>query len=150
MPDLAVAPGLLGGPLDAVIQVLGLARRPEVELPGRAPGAARVDPDARVAVGHPFLGIDDFPVLVLVRRPGGHVGMLLDHPAPLVGVEILEVEPLAVRPVGKNDRMLPRVRRAKYVGAKQEAVVHPDRNVPVDAHAITSFAHEIGHRRSSD
>src|SRR5262249_58262715 len=97
-PDLSVAPRLVRRPLHAVIEVLGLAGRPEVEVAGRATGTARVDADADVAVGHPLLGIDHFPVLVLVRRACGHVRMLLDHAAPLVGVEILEVQPPALPP----------------------------------------------------
>ena len=66
--DLAVAPGLRARPLDAVVEVLGLARRPHVEIAGRAAGAARIDAHDRVAVRHPFLRIDQLPVLVLVAR----------------------------------------------------------------------------------
>ena len=148
-PDLAVTPGLLGRPLDAVVEVLGLAGRPDVEVPGRAAGAARVDADADVAIRYPLLRVDHFPVLVLVRRSSGHVGMLLDHPAPLVGVEILEVEPLPVRAVGQDDRVLAVGRRTKHVGAQDEAVVHADGHVPVDAHAVAHFALEFGHRPRS-
>ena len=73
--------------------------------------------------------------------------MLIDHAAPLIGVEILEVEPLAVRAVGQDHRLLARRERAKDVGAKDEAVVGPDRHVPVDPHAVADLAHEVGHRR---
>lgn len=39
--------------------------------------------------------------------------------------------------------------RAKYVGAKDEAVVNADGNVPVDAQAIADLAQELGHRPRS-
>src|SRR5262249_56730947 len=73
--------------------------------------------------------------------------MLLDHAAPLVGVEILEVQPLAVRAVGQDDRVPAVIRRAKHVGAQDEAVVHTDGHVPVDAHAVADFALEGGQCR---
>src|SRR5262249_52798208 len=146
-PDLAVAPGLLGRPLDALVEVFRLARRPDVETAWRAACAARVDAHARIAVRHPLLGIDHFPVLVLVRGARGHVGMLLDHPAPLVRVEILEVEPLAVRAVGQDHRVLAVTWRTKHVGAQHEVVVDADGDGPVDAHAVAELAREVGHRR---
>src|SRR5205085_446758 len=68
--DLAGAPGLRRGPLDAEVEVARLARGVVAEVPGRAAGAARVDADHRVAVGDPFLGIDHFPVLVAVGGAG--------------------------------------------------------------------------------
>src|SRR6185437_11033873 len=43
--DLAVAPRLGAGPFDALINVLRLARRPDVEHAGRAAGAAGIDAD---------------------------------------------------------------------------------------------------------
>src|SRR5207244_3711469 len=38
-PDLAVAPGLGSGPLNAVVEVLRLARRKVLDIAGRAAGA---------------------------------------------------------------------------------------------------------------
>src|SRR5262245_34347096 len=39
-PNLAIRPRLLSGPLDAVMEVLGLARRPMLDITGRAAAAA--------------------------------------------------------------------------------------------------------------
>ena len=74
--DLAVAPRLRRGPFDAVVEVLGLARRPDLHHARRAAGAAAVDADADIAVGDPLLGIDDLPVLILVGRALGDLGYL--------------------------------------------------------------------------
>src|SRR5207247_4193602 len=67
--DFAAAPGLRCGPFHAPVDVARLARVVVAEIARRAPRAARIDADARIAVGHPFLRIDDLPVRVLVRRP---------------------------------------------------------------------------------
>jgi hypothetical protein len=72
--------------------------------------------------------------------------MLLDHPAPLICIEVLEVQPLAVRAVGQDDRVLARGEWTEHVGAKNEAVVDADGHVPVDAHAVADLADEVGHR----
>jgi protein-disulfide isomerase-like protein with CxxC motif len=56
--DLAVAPGLRAGPLDAFVKVLRLARRPHVERARRTPGTARVDAHQSKSVRDPFLWID--------------------------------------------------------------------------------------------
>ena len=88
--DLAVAPGLRAGPLDAVVEVLRLARRPHVEIAGRAAGAARVDAHAGIAVRHPFLRIDQLPVLVLVARALQHLGRGLGQARPVALVAFLE------------------------------------------------------------
>src|SRR5665213_3980187 len=66
--DFAVAPILRAGPLDTLIEILRLARRPDVEKAGRAPRAARVDAHQSITVGNPFLGIDQLPVLVEIAR----------------------------------------------------------------------------------
>src|SRR5204862_1728673 len=75
-PDLAVAPGLHAGPFDAVVEVLGLARREVVDRSGRTTAAARIHPHAGVAVRHPSLRVDHFPVLILIAGTGGDTGML--------------------------------------------------------------------------
>src|SRR5205809_5261694 len=90
-----------------------------------------------VAVRYPLLGIDHLPVLVLVRGACLDVGVLSYHPAPLIGIEVLEGEPLAVRAVGQDDGMLAVTDRPVDVSAQDEAVVHRDGNVPVDAHSVT-------------
>ena len=66
--DFAVAPALRAGPFDAVVKVLRLARRPDVESARRAPGAARVDAHQNISVRNPFLRVDQFPVLVFIAR----------------------------------------------------------------------------------
>ena len=75
-PDLAVRPRLRARPFDAVVEILGLARRKMVDHAGRAAAAAGIDAHAGIVVRHPFLGVDHLPVLVLVGRAGGDVGML--------------------------------------------------------------------------
>ena len=75
-----------------------------------------------------------------------HLGVLLDHPAPLVAVEVLEVEPLAVRAVGQDDRVLAGPGRPVDVGPEDDAVVHRNGDVPVDAHPIADLAGEVAQR----
>src|SRR6185295_16404369 len=64
--DLAVRPRLHAGPLDALVEVLRLARRERIDEARRAAGAPRIDAHAGVALRNPLLGIDDFPALVEV------------------------------------------------------------------------------------
>ncbi len=137
--DLAARPRLHAGPLDAVVEILGLARREVIDEPRRAAGAARVDAHADIIVRHPLLRIDDFPVLILVGRAGGDVGVLVDHALPRARVAVLEGEVLGVGPVGENDGELAVFHRTKDIGAQHEAVVHLDRHVPIDVHAVADF-----------
>ena len=139
-PDLAVRPGLHAGPFDAKRQVLRFAQRPDVDDAGRAAGAAAVDAHDRVAVRHPFLGIDHLPALVLVGRAGRNVGMDFAHPVPLLLVEVREVQPLAVGAVGQDHRIPALLDRTVDVAAQHQPVVHLDRHVPVDPHAVADFA----------
>ena len=136
--DFAVAPGLRAGPLDAPIEILRLAWRPHVEMAGRTPGAARVDAHAGIAVRHPFLRIDQFPVLIFVARPLQHLGRGLGQARPIALVAFLERQPLGVWPVAENDRMLPRSLRPEHIGPQHHAVVHGDRRVPIDLHAVSA------------
>ena len=146
--DLAVGPGRHAGPFDAVVEILRLARRPKIHEARRAAGTAGIDADHRVAVGHPFLGVDDLPVLVLVGRAGDHVGVLLGHAPPLIGVEILEVQQLAVRSVGDDHGIAAVLDGPIDIGAQHDAVVHGDRHVPIDRHPIADFALELAHSPS--
>ena len=139
--DLAVGPLLHAGPFDALCEVLRLAQRPDVDDAGRAPRAAAVDADADITVGHPFLRIDHLPALVLVGRAGRHIRMVFDHAFPLLGIEVFEVQPLAVGTVGQDDGILALLDRTIDVAAHDQAVVHLDRHVPVDPHAVADFAH---------
>src|SRR6266403_771498 len=145
--DLAARPGLHARPLDALVQVLRLARREMLDAAGWAAGAARVDPQTGVALRHPFLGVDDFPVLVFVRRARGDLGMLADHALPGARVAVLEGEPLRIGPVAKEDRVPTFHARAEQVGAQHQPVVHDDRDVPVDAHAVAELALGRPHAR---
>src|SRR3954462_3335993 len=98
--DLAAAPGLRGGPFDAFVDVARLAGVVVAEKAGRAAGAARVDADADVALWHPLLGIDHFPVLVAVGRAAHGVEVLARHDLPGALVALLEREAFAVGAVG--------------------------------------------------
>ena len=138
--DLAARPGLHARPLDALVQVLRLARREMLDAAGRTAGAARVDAQAGVALRHPFLRIDDFPVLIFARRAVRDLRMLVDHALPGARVAVLEGEALGVGPVAEEDRVAAFDARAKQVGAQHQPVVHDDRDVPVDAHAVAELA----------
>ena len=104
-PDLAVRPRLHAGPFDAVVEILGLARRKVIDEAGRAAAAARVDAHADVIVRHPFLRIDHLPVLIEVARIGGDVGMLGRHALPGARIAVLEGEALGVGAVTQDDRI---------------------------------------------
>ena len=138
--DLAVRPGLDAGPIDALLEVLRLAQRPDVDHALGAPGAAAVDADADVAVRHPLLGVDDLPALILVGGAGRHVRMAFAHPPPLVAVEVLEMQPLAVGAERHDHRIFALGDRPEDVAPEHDAVLHLDRHVPVDAHAVAYVA----------
>ena len=139
-PDLAVRPRLGARPFDAVVEILGLARREMVDHAGRAAGAAGIDAHAGVIVRHPFLGVDHLPVLVLVGGVRGDVGVLLDHALPRAGIAFLEGEALGIGAVGEDHGVFPGLHRPKNIGAEHEAVVHLDRHVPIDVHAVAHLA----------
>src|SRR5262249_62068547 len=63
------------------------------------------------------------------------------------GGTVLGGRPFAVTAVGKDDRGPAVIRRAKHVGAQDEAVVHTDGHVPVGAQAVADFALEGGQCR---
>src|SRR5215468_11756998 len=139
-PDLAVRPGLHAGPLDAVVEILGLARREMIDEAGRATAAAGVDAHAGIVVRYPFLGIDHLPALVEVARAGGDVGMPFSHALPRARIAVLEREALGIGTVAQDHRIAAVLHRAKDVGAQHQTVVHLDRDVPVDAHAVAHLA----------
>ena len=139
-PHLAGAPALRRGPLDAMIDVLRLAHAERLEIAGRTAGAAQIDAHARIAVRHPFLRIDDFPVLVFAAGARRDVGMLRDHLLPAGRVAVLEGKPFPIRAVAENDRVASLGDRAEHVGAQHETVVHDNRQIPVDAHAVAHLA----------
>ena len=137
--DFAVRPGLHARPFDAVVEILGFARREMIDEAGRASGAAGVDAHADVIVRHPFFRIDHFPALVEIAGSGGDVGMLLRHALPCARIAVLEGEALGVWPVAEDDGILSVFHRAKDVGAQHQPVVHCDRNIPIDPHAVADL-----------
>src|SRR5262245_4987219 len=137
--DLAVRPGLHAGPFDAVVEILGLARREVVDESRRTSGAAGIHAHAGIVVRHPFLRIDNFPALVEIAGAGGHVGVPLSHALPRARIAVLEGEALAVRTVAEDHGIASVLYRTEHVGAQEEAVVHRDRHVPVDAHTVAHF-----------
>jgi len=58
----------------------------------------------------------------------------LDEVAPLRRVALLEGKALPVWPVAEDDRVHTLDDREEDVGAKDDAVVHGDRHVALDAH----------------
>ena len=139
-PDLAVRPRLHAGPFDALVEILGFARREMIDHAGRAAGAAGIDAHAGVVMRHPFLRIDHFPALVEIAGAGGNVGMLFRHALPRARITVLEGEALGVRAVAQDHRIAAFLDRAEHIGAQHQAVVHRDRHVPIDAHAVARLA----------
>ena len=139
-PDLAVRPRLHAGPFDAIVEVLGLARREMIDDAWRATAAAGIHAHAGVIVRHPFLRIDHLPALVEVAGAGGDVGMFLGHALPRARIAVLEGEALGIGAVAQDHRIAALLHRPKDVGTQHEAIVHLDRDVPVDAHAVAHFA----------
>jgi hypothetical protein len=137
---LAVAPRLHAGPFDAVVKVLGFARRERIDEARRRAGPARVDAHDGVVVRHPFFRIDHFPALVEIARSGGDIRVLFGHARPGARIAVLEGEALGVGAVAQNRRVAARRDRVKHVGAQDEPVVHGDRGVPIDAHAVAGLA----------
>jgi len=133
-PDLAVAPRLGGGPLDALVEVLGLPLAQRMEVAGRPSGATHVDPDAHVSVGDPLLGVGQLVDLVLTGGPLEDVGMVVDHLLPGGRHQFFEGEPLAVRTVAGDARVAPGCGRTENVGAQDGAVADLDGHVPLDRH----------------
>ena len=108
--------------------------------PGDTAAAARIDTHTGVIVRHPFLRIDDFPALVEIAGAGRDVGMLVHHALPGARIAVLEGKTLGVGAVAQDHRIAALGDRAKHIGAQHRAVIHRDRHVPVDAHAIAGFA----------
>src|SRR5262249_37234703 len=102
----------------------------------RASGAAGIHAHAGIIVRHPFLRIDHFPALVEIAGAGGHVGGPLGHALPRTRIAVLEGEALAVRTVAEAHGIASVLYRTEHVGAQEEDIVHLDRPVPVDAHAV--------------
>src|SRR5262249_18465818 len=138
--DLAVRPRLPAGPFDAIEQVLGLARRPVLDVAGRTTAAARIDAQADIAVRHPLLGVADLPTLVFVGRARGYARVLLLHALPGGLIAVLEVQPLAIGAATEDDGVAPLAVRPEHVAAQHQPVVHRDRHGPIDPRPIANFA----------
>ncbi len=139
-PDLAAAPRLGPRPLDAVVEVAGATHGIGVDVARRPSPATRIDAYDGVTVRHPVLRVGRLPGRVAGARPLGHLGMRGDQAVPRVGVAVLEAEALAVRAVGDQGRVRSVVRRTEHVGPEDDAVVHRQRDVPLDAHAVAHLA----------
>jgi hypothetical protein len=133
-PTFPVRPRLRARPLDAVVEVLRLARRPRVERARRGAGAARIDAHDGVALRGPLLRIDHLPGLILVGRAFQELRVLRDEALPRRRVAFLESVTLAVGTAREDHRVARLARRQVHVGAQLRAVVHRDRLVPEDAH----------------
>src|SRR5437879_12853012 len=141
----AVAPWLRASPLDAIIKILGLARREVVDISGRRTAAARIDAYADVILRHPLFRIDDFPALEFIGRAGGNIRVLFGHALPLVRIAVLKGESFRVRTIGEDDRVISLGDRPKDIGAQDDSVIHRDWHVPFDAHAISYFRPMLHH-----
>src|SRR5690348_10869496 len=147
-PDLSVRPRLRARPLDAVVEVLGLARGEVVDEARRASAAAGVDAHAGVIVWDPLLRIDHLPVLIEVARSGRHVGVLVHHALPRARVALLERQALGVGTIAQDHRIAALSDGSKYIGLEHQPVVHPDFDVPIDPHAVAHFRARPMRRRS--
>src|SRR5262249_13916 len=68
----------------------------------RTSAAAGIDAHAGIAVWYPFLGIDDFPILILVARSGGNVGMLAGHALPRAWIAVLKRQAFGICAAPQN------------------------------------------------
>src|SRR5262249_35767268 len=139
-PDLTVRPWLHAGPFDAVVEIFGLARGEVIDDARRAAAAARIDTYAGIVVRHPFLRIDHLPVLVLVGRARGDLGMLLRHALPGARIALLEGQPLGIGAVTQDHRIFAHLRGPVDIRPQHQSIVHRDRDVPVDVHTVTKSA----------
>ena len=119
----------------------GFQRRGHIHVPARRVNGPRHGcRRARRHIRHPFFGIDHLPCLIAVAAVGEHIGKLVDHLPPGGDVAVLKVEQLGVGAVAHDHRIASLGDRPVHVGAKDQAVIHRERHIPVDAHSITGFA----------
>jgi hypothetical protein len=62
------------------------------------------------------------------------------HALPGARIAVLEGKPLGVRTIAQDNRAPPFGNRTKNIGAQHQAIIHRDRHVPVDPHAVAGFA----------
>jgi len=92
--------------------------------------------------------VDDLPALVLVARARRHVRVLPGHPLPRTRVAFLKCKTLGIRTVSQNYRVPAALHRPIDVGTQDQAVIHRNRHVPVDPHAVPDFALHLAHLAS--
>lgn len=66
--------------------------------------------------------------------------MFADHAFPGRGIPILKGKSLPVRSIRQQRRAGIPIDGTKNISPKNNAIIHQDRHVPVDAHAIANFA----------
>ena len=66
--------------------------------------------------------------------------MLFRHTLPGARIAVLEGKPLGIGTVGQDHRIAAFGDGPEHVGAQDKTVVHGDRHVPIDAHAVAGFA----------
>ena len=92
----------------------------------------------------PAFRIGHLPALVLVRRTFENLREIFDHLLPLHRIAFLKGHALAESAIGQDDRILPVLDRTVDVGTKYIAVLHRNRLVPGDPHAVADFRPLIG------
>src|SRR5262249_51134815 len=67
------------------------------------------------------------------------------HSLPRARIAVLEGKPLGVGAVAQDHRIAAFLDRSEDVGLEHETVVHGDRHVPIDPHAVADFAFQREH-----
>src|SRR5262249_34116903 len=124
--DAAVAPGLMAGPLDRVVEVDCILRGIEHGLPRRLAGTALVDAHATIAARHPPFRVHGFPV---------HVGIGLLFQIARRDPELV----LLVDAHVDQDGKMPVAIGPEDVGLELGAIPHRDVDVLLDLHLVSGF-----------
>src|SRR5450759_5538183 len=128
--DLAVAPRLRSGPLDAPVNVVRLAHGFWIEESGRSARAACVNAQANVAVRYPFLRIHYLEGGVFGAGALGYLWKDRRESVPGRLPAFLKGEPFPIWPVAQYDGISAVAERAENVSTQNGAVVHFDRRIP--------------------
>src|SRR5262249_29065512 len=124
--DAAVAPGLMAGPLDRVVEVDCILRGIEQRLPRRLAGAALVDAHATIAARHPPFRVHGLPVHV-------GIGLLFQ-----IGWRDPQLVLLVDAHVDQHGKM-PVAIGPQHVGLELGAIPHRDVDVLLDLHLVARF-----------
>ncbi len=108
--------------------------------PGERPAPRESTRTQAYPSGTHFSGSTTSQFWYLLVEPAGTSGCLLDHPPPLICVEVFEKQILSIWAVGQNYGIRALGNRSVDVGAQDEPVVHGDRHVPVDPHSVANLA----------